>query len=143
MFYYSLQPNFGDDFNYPSLNRKDLMNLDTIKEKDFPRKKINQINYKRDWSKNLYNLDIDKSYPKKTDIYLNKVDFINKIDDIEKGRPNKEKILKKPNYVLIVRDIEKAIPKKDRYFHGKNYFNKNNENKILTPQYQSPNNYNN
>ena len=35
MFDYNLNPNFSDDFNYPSLNRKDLMSLDTIKEKDF------------------------------------------------------------------------------------------------------------
>ena len=116
MYYYSLEPNFRDDFNYPSLNRKDLMNLDTIKEKDFPIKKINQINSKRDWSKNLYNLDIDKSYSKKNYIYLNKVDFINKIDDIEKARPTKEKLLIKPNYILNVRDIEKAYPKKERHF---------------------------
>ena len=33
MFDYNLNPNFSDDFNYPSLNRKDLMSLDTIKEK--------------------------------------------------------------------------------------------------------------
>ena len=32
MFDYNLNPNFSDDFNYPSLNRKDLMSLDTIKE---------------------------------------------------------------------------------------------------------------
>ena len=143
MYYYSLEPNFRDDFNYPSLNRRDLMSLDTIKDKDFPKKKINQINSRRNWSINLYNLEIDKSFPKKTDIFLNKVDYINKIDDSEKARPNKEKILKKPNYILNVRDIEKAYPKKDRHFHGKNYFNKNNENKILTPQYQPLNNYNN
>ena len=143
MYYYSVEPNFRDDFNYPSLNRRDLMSLDTINDKDFPKKKINQINSKRNWSINLYNHDIDKSYPKKTDVYINKVDFINKIDDIEKARPTKEKLLIKPNYILNVRDIEKAYPKKDRHFHGKNYFNKNNENKILTPQYQSPNNYNN
>ncbi len=146
MYRYSFEPNFRDDFNYPALNRRDLMNLDTIKEKDYPRKKINQINSKRNWSINLYNLDIDKSYPKKTDIYLNKVDFINKIDDIEKARPTKEKILNKPNYVFNVRDIEKAYPKKEIRFQGINYFNKNKnknkkaENKILTPPYKLENN---
>ena len=133
MDYSSQEPNFRDDFNYPSLNRKDLMSLDTIKDKDFPKKKINQINSKRNWSINLYNLDIDKSYPKRTDNYLNKVDFINKIDDIEKARPNRERRLIKPNYILNVRDIEKAYPKKDRFFHGKNYYIQNKENKILTP----------
>ena len=136
MYYYSLKPNFRDDFNYPSLSRKDLMNLDTIKERDFPRKKINQINSNRKWSQNLYNLDIDRSYPKRTDIYLNKVDFINKIDDIEKARPNKERILNKPNYILNVRDIEKAYPKKDKLFTG--LYNANKENKnILYKKYNN------
>ena len=143
MYYYLQEQNFKNDFNYPSLNRKDLMSLDTIKEKDFPKKKINQINSKRNWSINLYNLDIDKSYPKRNDLFLNKVDFINKIDDIEKARPNKEKILIKPNFILNVRDIEKAYPKKERKFHDKNYFNKSIENKLLTPQYSSQKNYNN
>ena len=139
MYYYSEEPNYNEDYNYPSLNRKDLMSLDTIKEKDFPRKKINQINSKRDWSKNLYNLDIDKSYSKKNDIYLNKVDFINKIDDIEKARPTKEKLLIKPNYILNVRDIEKAYPKKERHFYGKAQYN-SLENKLLVNQYESQKN---
>ena len=135
MYRYSVEQNYGDDFNYPALNRKDLMSLDTIKEKDYPKKKINQINSKRNWSINLYNLDIDKSYPKKNDIYLNKVDFINKIDDIEKARPTKEKIWNKPNFVFNVRDIEKAYPRKERHFRGMNIFdsNKKVENKLLTP----------
>lgn len=131
-----IEPNFNNDYNYPSLNRKDLMSLDIIKEKDFPRKKINQINSKRNWSHNLNNMDIDKSFPKRNDLYLNKIDFINKIDDIEKAKPNKEKILNKPNYILNVRDIEKAYPKKERFFYRK-VINNNNENKLLTPQYQS------
>ena len=124
MYYYSQEPNFRDDFNYPSLNRKDLMSLDTIKDKDFHRRKINQINSKRNWSNNLYNLDIDKSYPKRADNYINKIDFINKLDDIEKAQPNKERILLKPNYILNVRDIEKAYPKKNRQFHFQNKDNK-------------------
>ena len=35
---YKTKPNYENDFNYPSLNRKDLMSLDTIKEKDFKKK---------------------------------------------------------------------------------------------------------
>ena len=112
MFDYNLNPNFSDDFNYPSLNRKDLMSLDTIKEKDFKKKGINRLISNRHWSMGLYNLDIDKSYTKRTDLYLNKVDFINKIDDIEKASPKKEKIYIKPNFSLNVRDIEKAYPNK-------------------------------
>ncbi len=126
---YDIKPNYENDFNYPSLNRKDLMSLDTIKEKDFKKKGINRLISNRDWSMGLYNLDIDKSFPKRRDLYLNKIDFINKLDDIEKARPSKEKIYNKPNFSLNVRDIEKAYPKKDRRFISNNRYN-NNVNKI-------------
>ena len=107
-------PNFNSDFNYPPLSRKDLMYLDSIKPRDFPIKKLNQINSKRDWSTNLYNLDIEKSVPYKSNIYTHKVDFINKLDDIEKAHPKKEKILVKPNFILNVHDIDKAFPNKEK-----------------------------
>jgi hypothetical protein len=140
---YISKPDFKDDFNYPSLNRKDLMNLDTIKEKDFKKKGINRLISNRNWSMGLYNLDIDKSSPKKRDLYLNKIDFINKIDDIEKARPNKEKIYNKPNFSLYVRDIEKAYPKKERQFH-KNIFNENNlKENLENNRYIKNYNYNN
>ena len=122
---YDIKPNYENDFNYPSLNRKDLMSLDTIKEKDFKKKGINRLISNRDWSMGLYNLDIDKSFPKRRDLYLNKIDFINKLDDIEKARPSKEKIYNKPNFSLNVRDIEKAYPKKDRRFISNNRYNNN------------------
>ena len=108
-------PNYNNDFNYPSLSRKDLMYLDQIRDRDFPIKKINQINTNRDWSTNLYNLDIEKSSPNKINIYTNKIDFINKLDDIELARPKKEKIFVKPNFILNVRDIDKAYPKKPNF----------------------------
>jgi len=140
---YKSKPDFSDDFNYPSLNRKDLMILDTIKEKDFKRKGINRLISNRDWSMGLYNLDIDKSFPKRRDRYLNKIDFINKIDDIEKARPNKEKRLNKPNFSLNVRDIEKAYPRKERQFHGKIHNENNVDNKYnLNKVYQRPINEN-
>ncbi len=72
-----IQPDFKDDFNYPSLSRKDLMYLDKINSRDFPIKKINQIDSKRDWSANLYNLDIENSVPKRNNIFTYKKDFIN------------------------------------------------------------------
>ena len=131
---YFVKPDYNNDFNYPSLNRKDLMNLDTLKEKDFKKRGINRLTSNRDWSMGLYNRDIDKSFPKRRDLYLNKIDFINKIDDIEKARPNKEKIYHKPNFSLNVRDIEKAYPKKERQFHGKIY----NENENILNQEQKP-----
>ena len=108
-----VQPDYNDDYNYPPLSRKDLMYLDSIRPRDFPVKKLNQINSNRDWSTNLYNLDIEKSVPYRSNIYTNKVDFINKIDDIEEAQPKKEKILNKPNFILNVRDIENAYPKKE------------------------------
>ena len=107
-----IQPDYNNDFNYPSLSRKDLMYLDSIKSTDFPIRKINQINSNRDWSTNLYNLDIEKSVPYRSNIYTNKIDFINKVDDIEYAQPKKERILNKPNFILNVRDIDKAYPKK-------------------------------
>ena len=107
-----IQPDYNNDFNYPSLMRRDLMYLDSIKSRDFPIKKINKINSNRDWSTNLYNLDIEKSVPYRSSIFTNKIDFINKVDDIEFAQPKKEKILNKPNFILNVRDIEKAYPKK-------------------------------
>ena len=147
MFEYKLNRDFTDDFNYPSLNRKDLMMLDTIKEKDFKKRGINRIISNRNWSMGLYNLDIDKSFPKRTDLYLNKIDFINKIDDIEKASPKKEKHYVKPNFSLNVRDIEKAYPKKERQFHGKIYKENNNingNNKFIPNKvYQRPNYENN
>ena len=108
-----IKPDYSNDFNYPSLSRKDLMYLDSIKSIDCPIKKINRINTNRDWSINLYNLDIEKSVPARKSVFINKVDFINKIDDIEKARPNKEVILKKPDFMLNISDIEKAHPNKN------------------------------
>jgi hypothetical protein len=70
---------------------------------------------------------------------LNKIDFINKIDDIEKASPKKEKHYIKPNFSLNVRDIEKAYPKKERQFHGKIY----NENKSEINEIYKPKNENN
>jgi hypothetical protein len=139
MDYYLAKPDYNNDFNYPSLNRKDLMSLDTIKEKDFKKRGINRLLSNRDWSMGSYNRDIDKSFPKRRDLYLNKIDFINKIDDIEKARPNKERIFNKPNFSLNVRDIEKAYPKKERQFHGKIY----NENKSEINEIYKPKNENN
>ena len=104
----TLSSNNYSDFNYPSLSRKDLMSLDTIKPYDFPKRKIGKINTKRDWSTNLYNLDIEKSVANKIKLLNNKIDFINKLDDIEKSQPKKERLLKKPDFCLNISDIEKT-----------------------------------
>ena len=107
---------YDDDYNYPSLGRKDLMSLSTLTNRDFPIRKINKINTKRDWSVNLYNLDIERAVPRRTNVFVNKVDFINKIDDIDKARPKPERIWKYPDFILNCRDIEKAYPKKINVF---------------------------
>lgn len=47
-----------EDYNYRSLNRTDLMSLSSINETDMRMKKFKQLDTKRDWSINLYNMDI-------------------------------------------------------------------------------------
>ena len=100
--------NYSNDYSYPTLKREDLMYLSSIDERDYPRRKIKQLNTKRNWSLNLFNLDIEKSTPKKYSKYLNKIDFINRTDDIDNAQLLKKKILKYPNFILNIRDIDKA-----------------------------------
>ena len=89
------------DYNYPSLNRKDTMYLSTMTHNDFPIRKFKQLQTKRNWSINLYNLDIEGSSHRKFGAFHQKIDFINKNDDIEKSFPKKLHIkLKKPEYNL-------------------------------------------
>ena len=99
------------DYNYPSLNRKDTMYLSTMTHNDFPIRKFKQLQTKRNWSINLYNLDIEGSSPRKFGAFHQKIDFINKNDDIEKSFPKKLHIkLKKPEYNLSNSDIEYSNP---------------------------------
>ena len=101
---------FHKDFDYPSLNRKDLMSLSTINKNDFPIRKFKQIVTNRDWSLNLYNLDIEGSSPRKFGIFSNKMDYTNKNNDIDKSYPLIPKVLNKPNYNLSNEDIEASKP---------------------------------
>ena len=99
------------DFNYPSLNRKDLMYLSTVTNNDFPLRKFKQLHTKRNWSINLYNLDIEGSSPRRFGAFNQKVDFTNKNNDIEKSSPKTLHIqLKKPEYNLSNEDIEFSKP---------------------------------
>ena len=99
------------DYNYPSLNRKDTMYLSTMTHNDFPIRKFKQLETKRNWSINLYNLDIEGSSPRKFGAFHQKIDFINKNDDIEKSSPKLLHIrLKKPEYNLSNSDIEFSTP---------------------------------
>ena len=101
---------FYKEFEYPFLNRKDLMSLSTINNNDFPIRKFKQIITNRDWSLNLYNLDIEGSSPRKFGVFANKIDFTNKNRDIEKSFPYIPKILKKPIYNLSNEDVEGSKP---------------------------------
>ena len=87
------------------------MYLSVINSQDAIIRPFKKLYTQRDWSTNLYNLDIDGTQPRKFGIFTNKVDFTNKNDDIERSNP---KIihyhLKKPEYNLSNRDIEKSFP---------------------------------
>ena len=101
---------YNKNYDYPFLKRKDLMSLSTINNNDFPIKKFKQLNTNRDWSLNLYNLDIEGTSPRKFGQFFNKIDFTNKNSDIEKSSPYIPKILNKPNYNLSNEDIENSKP---------------------------------
>ena len=105
----SVADNF--DYSLPSLSKKDTMSLSTINSNDAKVRPFKKMDTQRDWSINLYNLDIERSCPKRFGVFTNKVDFINKVDDIERTNP---KILHykldKPEYNLSNADIEKSSP---------------------------------
>jgi hypothetical protein len=117
---HSTPPSYSKHFNYPFLSRKDLMYLSSLNSRDYPLRYFKKINTNRDWSANLYNLDIEKSVPFRSNIFTNKIDFINKLDDIEKSRPAKDKTnCVDPNKIIYfnlnTRDIEGAYPKKQDF----------------------------
>ena len=95
----------------PFLSRKDTMYLSSINLNDFPLKKLKQITTKRDWSSNLYNLDIEGSSPKKFGLFTKKIDFTNNNRDIEKSYPIERFKKISPNYSLSNKDIEGSHPK--------------------------------
>jgi len=107
----SLQNSTNIDFNYPSLNRKDLMYLSTLTNNDFKMRKFKQLHTNRNWSINLYNLDIEGSSPRKFGAFNQKIDYSNKNDDIDKSSPRRLHIkLNKPEYNLSNSDIEYSHP---------------------------------
>ena len=106
----SVADNF--DYSIKTIKKGNTMYLSTLNNDDVEIKPFKKLNTKRDWSANLYNLDIESSMPRKFGIYTNKTDFINKLDDIDRTSP---KILhyplNKPSYNLSNSDIEKSSPK--------------------------------
>ena len=105
----SVSDNF--DYNIPTLKRNQTMYLDTIKKGDAVIRPFKKLYTQRNWSANLYNLDIDCSIPRRFGVFTNKVDFINKNDDIERTNPRiLHYPLNKPEYNLTNADIEKSSP---------------------------------
>ena len=74
----SKQPAPPLDYNFPMPGRKDLMSMDVIKDGDVNLKKFKQLHTARDWSVNLYNLDIPGTAPKRVGAFNHKEDFVNK-----------------------------------------------------------------
>jgi hypothetical protein len=87
------------------------MYLSTVNNNDFPIRKFKQLHTKRNWSINLYNLDIEGSSPRKFGAFNQKIEYINKNDDIEKSSPKILHVkLNKPEYNLSNSDIEFSKP---------------------------------
>ena len=105
----SVADNF--DYSIPTIAKGNTMYLSTINKNDAIIRPFKKMVTQRDWSANLYNLDIESSMPRRFGVFTNKVDFINKVDDIERTNP---KILhyplNKPEYNLTNKDIEKSSP---------------------------------
>ena len=105
----SVADNF--DYSIPSIKKGNTMYLSTINKNDTIIRPFKKMVTQRDWSANLYNLDIESSMPRRFGVFTNKIDFINKVDDIERTNP---KILhyplNKPEYNLTNKDIEKSSP---------------------------------
>ena len=104
---------FQNQYQYNNchlLSRKDTMYLSSLNSNDFPIRKFRQIPSKREWSLNLYNLDIQGSSPRKFGLLTKKIDFTNNNKDIEKSSPSQlfKKVI--PNYSLSCKDIQGATP---------------------------------
>lgn len=100
-----------EDYNYKTANRVDTMYLNTIKNEDAKIRKFKQLDTRRDYSANLFNLDIEGSSPKKFGTLHHKPDFTNRNDDIERSNPKMLHIgLNKPEFNLNSRDIPGNSP---------------------------------
>jgi len=92
------------------LSRKDTMYLSSLNSNDYPIRKFKQMSSNREWSLNLYNLDIKGSSPRKFGLLTKKIDFTNNNKDIDKSSPSQlfKKVI--PNYSLSCKDIPGATP---------------------------------
>jgi len=65
--------NINPDYNWPTLNRKDLMSLSNINQNDAKFRKFKQLDTNRDWSTNLCSFDIESNFEIITiNIYIKK-----------------------------------------------------------------------
>jgi hypothetical protein len=96
-----------EDYNYRTAKRCNTMYLSTLNNQDVKMKKFKQVNTNRDYSANLFNLDIPGTSPKKFGVLNNKPDFTNRNDDIDRSNSKVLHIhLNKPEYNLSNKDIE-------------------------------------
>lgn len=112
-------------YNYPALSKKDTMNLDVIRSSDESLKKFKSLDTKRDFSLNLFNLDIDKSTPNKN-FFLFKPDFTNHNEDIEgtKCLNHFNRFTnKRQDFCLNISDIDKAKPQHSQFITNRKPFN--------------------
>ena len=131
----SIDQPFNYDYNYPSLNRKDSIYSRCLDGNDFKIRKFKQLDTKRDWSLNNYNLDIKGAAPKRIAPFSQKEDFSINITDIANTSPKPlyPSYHNKPDYTLSNRDIEKSMPKG----HDCS-FKSNRHVSPLEPQYTLP-----
>ena len=109
---YGSYDNNNNHFNHPSLNKKDTMYLNDINDADEKIRKFKSINTNRDFSYNLFNLDIEKSCPNRHYL-IHKPCFINKNNDIEGSQPSNFTNLflnKRNDFNLNISDIENTNP---------------------------------
>ena len=97
----SVADNF--DYSIPTIPKNNTMYLSTINKNDAIIRPFKKMVTQRDWSANLYNLDIESSMPRRFGVFTNKVDYINKVDDIERTNPKIFKNTKKiqNGYIFI------------------------------------------
>lgn len=122
-----------DDYNYPPMNRGDLMKNKPLNSSDFRIRKFKQIDTNRNYSFNNYALDIEGACPKRCGFYSLKPDYTNTNDDIEYSKPKAlYQYLTKPDYSLSNRDIEHSSPMKMSTFNTSRHVNP------LSPDYPLP-----
>ena len=95
---------YYNDFNYPSLNHDDIIARRNLDSRDFRKRKFKQLDTKRDYSLNNYNLDIPGTIPRRASLYINKPEFNNTNLDIEKSTPTK--LFKKLINLILFIQIE-------------------------------------